>query len=58
MTTKTIYISLLGIDQQSRSAYEIFFKQIHNWDYVLTDDLSQAQICLVDMDAYKIEERY
>ncbi len=58
MTTKTIYISLLGIDQRSRSAYEIFFKQIHNMDYVLTDDLSQAQICLVDMDAYNIEERY
>lgn len=58
MTTKTVFISFLGIDKRSRSAYEIFFKKINKLDCVLTDDHSKAQICLVDMDAYNIQEQY
>ncbi len=60
MKEKMIYISFLGIDERSRSAYEIFFRNINtrNLDYVLTDDYNKAQICLVDMDAYNIQKQY
>ncbi len=58
MTTKNVYISFLGIDERSRSAYKIFFKKINQQNCVLTDDYEQAQICLVDMDAYHIKQDY
>ena len=58
VTTKNVYISFLGIDERSRSAYEIFFKKINQQNCVLTDNYEQAQICLVDMDAYNIKQGY
>ncbi len=58
MKARTIYIAFLGIDERSRSAYEIFFKQIKPINCILTNDYYQAQICLVDMDAYNIQQNY
>jgi len=58
VTTKSINISFLGIDERSKSAYEIFFKGIKHFKCHPVDDYGKAQLCLVDMDAYNIQQDY
>ncbi len=58
MTTLSIHTAFVGIDARSISAYEIFFKNIKEIDYVLLNDCNKAQLCLLDKDAYGFEEKY
>lgn len=55
---EAISISFLGVDERSMSAYEFFFNGIKDFPCELLDDHSQPQICLVDLDAYNIDEQY
>ncbi len=58
MSDETITIAFLGVDKRSMSAYEFFFNSIKQIPCELTDDISQSQICLIDKDAYNIQEQY
>lgn len=58
MTKHAINISFLGIDERSKSAYEIFFKGIKHFKCNLVDDFAAAQLCLVDNDSYNIQNAY
>lgn len=58
MPTELIKIAFLGVDTRSQSAYEFFFNSIKHINCELIDDYNQAQLCLVDMDAYTIQQEY
>lgn len=55
---KTITIAFLGVDKRSMSAYEFFFNSMKQIPCELVDDIGQSQVCLVDKDAYNIQEKY
>ncbi len=58
LTGETITISFLGVDKRSISAYEFFFNSIKQIPCKLVDDINQSQLCLVDKDAYNVQEKY
>ncbi|MDX2503800.1 MAG: hypothetical protein QNL62_04905 [Gammaproteobacteria bacterium] len=58
MTIESITISLLGVDERSKSAYQFFFESIKTIQCELIDDYTQAQICLVDKDSYNARQQY
>jgi len=58
VATELISVSFLGVDERSRSAYEIFFNSIRKINFELIDDCHKAQLCLVDMDAYNTQQEY
>ncbi|MCK5649315.1 MAG: hypothetical protein KAI22_10580 [Gammaproteobacteria bacterium] len=58
LSDETIAVSFLGVDKRSMSAYEFFFNGMKQIPCELVDDISQAQLCLVDKDAYNIQEKY
>ena len=58
MSDETIVISFLGVDKRSKSAYEFFFKSNKQIQCEIVDDKSQSQICLIDKDAYNVQEQY
>lgn len=58
MNSKPVTISFLGVDERSRSAYQLFFENNKPARYELIDDYREAQLCLVDKDAYNIQQQY
>ena len=58
MNNESITISFLGVDERSKSAYQLFFEQIKSVRYELIDDYRKAQLCLVDKDSYNIQQQY
>ena len=58
MTTETMNISFLGVDNRSKSAYEIFFNSIKRIKVNIVEHSKDAQLCLVDKDAYNVQPSY
>ena len=58
MKTEPITISFLGVDERSKSAYQLFFENITPVQYELIDDSHQAQLCLIDKDSYNVQQQY
>ena len=58
MKTEPITISFLGVDERSKSAYQLFFENITPIQYELIDDCQQAQLCLIDKDSYNVQQQY
>ena len=58
VASELISVSFLGVDERSRSAYEIFFNSIRKINFELIEDCHKAQLCLVDMDAYDTQQEY
>ena len=58
MNNESITISFLGVDDRSKSAYQLFFEKIKPIRYELIDDYKKAQLCLVDKDSYNIQKQY
>ncbi|HHO59181.1 MAG TPA: hypothetical protein ENJ64_02985, partial [Thiotrichales bacterium] len=58
MSKEHITVAILGVDERSKSAYELFFNSIKHIEYELVDDYRQAQLCLLDRDSYKISQQY
>ncbi len=58
MKTEPITISFLGVDERSKSAYQLFFENITPVQYELIDDCQQAQLCLIDKDSYNVQQQY
>ena len=58
MNNESITISFLGVDERSKSAYQLFFEKIKPVQYELIDDYRKAQLCLVDKDSYNIQQQY
>ncbi len=58
MTTEPITISFLGVDERSKSAYQLFFENITPVQYRLIDDCQQSQLCLIDKDSYNVQQQY
>lgn len=58
MNTEAITVGFLGVDERSQSAYQIFFESISWAECILVDDLTQAQLCLIDVDAYNTQQQY
>ncbi len=58
MNNEPITISFLGVDDRSKSAYQLFFEKIKPIRYELIDDYQKAQLCLVDKDSYNIQKQY
>jgi len=56
--TEPITISFLGVDERSKSAYQLFFENITPVQYELIDDCKQAQLCLIDKDSYNVQQQY
>jgi len=56
--TEPITISFLGVDERSKSAYQLFFENITPVQYELIDDCQQAQLCLIDKDSYNVQKQY
>jgi len=55
---KPITISFLGVDERSKSAYQLFFENITPVHYELIDDCEKAQLCLIDKDSYNVQKQY
>ncbi len=58
MNTEPITIAFLGVDERSKSAYQLFFENITPVQYKLIDDYQQAQLCLIDKDSYNVQQQY
>lgn len=58
MNTKPIMISFLGVDERSKSAYQLFFENIKPVKYKIVDDYHDAQLCLIDKDSYNVQKQY
>ena len=58
MTTESITVSFLGVDERSKSAYQFFFKSVNQGQVELIDDYTKAQLCLIDKDSYNIQDQY
>jgi len=58
VTTEPITISFLGVDERSKSAYQLFFENITPVQYRLIDDCQQSQLCLIDKDSYNVQQQY
>lgn len=58
MSIEAITIGFVGIDERARSAYQTFLENISWVKCVLVDDIAQAQVCIVDLDAYNIQPTY
>ena len=58
MNNEAITISFLGVDERSKSAYQLFFEKIKPVRYELIDDYRKAQLCLIDKDSYNIQQQY
>jgi len=58
MNNKSIKIAFLGIDERTRSAYQLFFENIKSVKYELVEDYRNAQLCLIDKDSYNIKQQY
>jgi hypothetical protein len=58
MSDETVKISFLGVDERSKSAYEFFFNSLDKIQCEIVNENSQSQICLIDKDAYNIQEKY
>ncbi len=58
MNNESITISFLGVDERSKSAYQLFFEKIKPVQYELINDYRKAQLCLVDKDSYNIQQQY
>jgi len=56
--TEPITISFLGVDERSKSAYQLFFENITPVKYELIDDCQKAQLCLIDKDSYNVQQQY
>ena len=57
MSDETVKISFLGVDERSKSAYEFFFNSIDKIQCEIVTENSHSQICLIDKDAYNIQEQ-
>ena len=58
MNTEPITIAFLGVDERSKSAYQLFFENITPVQYDLIDDCEKAQLCLIDKDSYNVQKQY
>jgi len=58
VNTEPITIAFLGIDERSKSAYQLFFENITPVQYDLIDDYKQAQLCLIDKDSHNVQKQY
>lgn len=58
MANKPVSISFIGVDERSKSAYQLFFESNKQVRYKLVDDYRKAQVCLIDKDAYHIQQQY
>lgn len=58
MAIESITISFLGVDERSKSAYQFFFEKSKQPRCVLIDDYRKAQLCLVDIDSYNVQQQY
>lgn len=58
MKTEPITISFLGVDERSKSAYQLFFESIKPVQFELIEDFREAQLCLIDKDSYNIQQYY
>jgi len=56
--TEPITISFLGVDERSKSAYQLFFENITPVQYELIDDCNKSQLCLIDKDSYNVQQQY
>jgi len=58
VNTEPITIAFLGVDERSKSAYQLFFENITPVQYDLIDDCEKAQLCLIDKDSYNVQKQY
>ncbi len=58
MNNESITISFLGVDDRSKSAYQLFLEKIKPVQYKLVDDYEKAQLCLIDKDSYSVQKQY
>jgi len=58
VNTENITISFLGVDERSKSAYQLFFENITPVQYELIDDYKKAQLCLIDKDSNNVQQQY
>ena len=58
MTVELITVSFLGFDERSKYSYQLFLKSFKQVKHELIDDYRNAQLCLVDKDAYQIQQQY
>lgn len=55
---KPITVALLGVDERSKSAYQLFFEKSTPVRFKLIDDYRKAQVCLIDKDAFNIQQKH
>jgi len=58
VNTGPITISFLGVDERSKSAYQLFFENITPVQYEVIDDYQKAQLCLIDKDSYNVQQKH
>jgi len=58
VNTEPITIAFLGVDERSKSAYQLFFENITPVQYDLIEDCQKAQLCLIDKDSYNVQQQY